>query len=86
MRRAGQGSTPRVQFLTAVFAVAFVFLVRQFWSEGMQMLRSFLLPGEAGVTEAAFAEMMTDLREGEPLGEAVTSFCRQVISSAQIID
>lgn len=69
----------RIQVLTAVFALLFVLTVRQAWPEGTALLREFLLPGEQNVTEAAFSEMIGDIREGESLGDALTAFCRQIV-------
>lgn len=40
----------------------------------------WLLPGDGAVTAQALGELVTDLRAGEPLGEAVTVFCREIIS------
>lgn len=40
----------------------------------------WLLPGDGAVTAQALGELVTDLQTGEPLGEAVTAFCREIIS------
>lgn len=69
----------RLQFLTTVFLLLFTLAVRQFWPEGTRMLREFLIPGEPTVTQAAFSEMVTEIQAGEPLGDAVTAFCRQIV-------
>lgn len=82
----GQGSMLRVQLMAVGFALLFVFLVRMFWPDGLQALQSVLIPGEAGITEAAFGEMVSNLREGQPMGEAVTAFCRQVIDGAEVFN
>ena len=73
------GGNRGMRFWTAVFLLAFVFLVRQNWPEGTRVLRSFLLPGEPSVTEAALFEMVEALRTGGQAGEALTAFCRQII-------
>lgn len=85
MKRGGQGRRLRIQLMAAVFFLIFVLGVRLVWPEGSELLQSYLLPGEKGVTEAAFSVMITDLQAGEPLGEAVTAFCRQVIAGAQTV-
>ena len=69
----------RLQLWTAVFAVAFVLLVRQVWPEGRTVLQRILLPGEPGITEAALIGMVEGLQAGEGVGEALTAFCRQII-------
>lgn len=73
----------RLQLLTAVFLLLFVLLVRQAWPEGTDMLRSILLPGEPGITEQSVQLMLEDIREGEPLGDAVAAFCRQIIENGE---
>ena len=40
----------------------------------------WLLPGDGAVTARALCELVTDLREGEALSDAVTVFCREIIS------
>lgn len=77
----------RIQMLTALFLLLFVLLVRQAWPEGTAVLRSMLLPGEPTVTEAAFSEMVIDIQSGEPVREAFTAFCRQIVDDGiQTID
>lgn len=76
-------STFRFHLLTAVFLLLFVLLVRQAWPEGTERLRSVLLPGEPGSTEKAVQVLLTDVQEGEPIGDAVTAFCRQIIENGQ---
>lgn len=71
----------RRQILTAAFALLFVLLVRQLWPEGMTVLRELLLPGEPAITEQAFSDMIGNLHDGSPVGEAVTAFCRQIIEN-----
>lgn len=69
----------RIQMLTAVFLFLFVVTVRICWPQGTEMLRSWLLPGQPGVTEAALFDMMEGLRDGATTGEALTDFCWQII-------
>jgi len=69
----------RVQMWTAVFILFFALLVRQLWPEGMDVLKSVLIPGEQTVTEQALSEMVAGLQEGEHLEDALTAFCRQII-------
>lgn len=64
--------------LTAGFALAFVILVRLFYPHGADLLRAQLLPGD----DAALAQLTADLRAGEPVGEAVTAFCRTIMEEA----
>ena len=61
--------------MTAGFALAFVILVRLFWPQGSDVLRTVLLPRES----AAFVQLTEALRAGEPLGDAVTAFCQRIV-------
>ena len=65
--------------MTAAFLLLGCLGVRTLWPEGTGVLREMLLPGELTPTEQAFSILMTDLRYGEPVGEAVTAFCRYVV-------
>lgn len=69
----------RLRLLTAAFGLAFLVLVGSFWPGGRALLRQVLLPG-AG--EAALQQMAEQIRAGEPVGEAVTAFCRDVVAHA----
>lgn len=40
------------------------------------------LPGDACVTERALHELVTDLREGETVLDAVTAFCKEILDNA----
>ena len=44
---------------------------------------SWLLPGDPVVTEFALQEMIDRLRDGEGLGQAVVTFCREVVAGAR---
>lgn len=79
--RKSSGMVRRLQVLTAAFLLLFILLVRQAWPEGTAKLREFLLPGEPSVTQAAFGDLLTDIREGSPFREALTAFCQQVIDN-----
>jgi hypothetical protein len=48
---------------------------------GRLRIRDLLLPGDEEITAAALEGMVSDLRAGEPVGEAVESFCREIIAS-----
>ena len=43
----------------------------------------WLLPGDPEVTHAALAGLAEDIREGEPLGRAVTAFCQEIVDNAK---
>ena len=71
----------RLGLWTAVFLMVFVAFVRLTWPEGTETLRNVLEP--RGETAAAFSQMVENVGAGQGMGEAVTAFCRSVVSSAQ---
>lgn len=76
------GEKQRIPGLTAAFLLAFVLLVNGFWPRGREVLREILWPGDTAVTAAALETFAQELREGEPVGAAVESFCREIIGEA----
>ena len=46
LHRKREGDFLRIKLLTAVFLVVFALAVRQYWPEGTERLRGYLLPGE----------------------------------------
>lgn len=73
----------RVPALTAVCLVLFLLLVNLFWQEGMAVIRGILIPGDPAVTVSALEGFALELRMGEELGSAFTTFCRRIIAGAQ---
>jgi hypothetical protein len=47
---------------------------------GRLWLRDLLLPGDEQITAAALESMVEDLRCGEPVGEAVETFCKGILA------
>lgn len=70
----------RPLLMTAMCLAVFLFLVTAFWPRGAQILRIWLLPGDAAVTAAALEDFTQELRNGEELVSALENFCRKVIS------
>ena len=71
----------RLQTLTAVFLLLFVFLVRQFFPAGTLKLRQMLLPASPGITQTALMDMMRSIRAGVSTTDAFTAFCQQIIEN-----
>ena len=46
-------------------------------------LEQWLIPGDPQVTKAAFSLMLDELREGESFGNAVTTFCNEIITGSE---
>ncbi len=76
----------RFQLMTAVCMLAFVLCVRSFWPAGTEKLKEFLLPGEPSGTEAAFSNLVSNLKDGDRIGDAIAVFCGEIIDHAQISD
>ena len=43
----------------------------------------FLFPGYNESTKVAAENMIAQIREGEPVGDAVTTFCKEIIRNGQ---
>lgn len=50
------------------------------WSN--QKIRTWLLPGDAQVTEQAIDEFVCNIKEGANLSDAIVAFCDEIISNA----
>ena len=62
-----------------LFTTGLILATMFFWPQGVQELRSMLIPGDDALTLQAFQTMTDDLRSGATVGEAVEAFCRFVI-------
>ena len=76
----------RLPALTAGFFLAFLLLTHAFWPAGASKLRQLVLPGDSEVTGQAVASLVEDLREGQAVGDAVTTFCREILAHAEYSD
>jgi len=47
------------------------------------IIRNFLLPGDAEVTQAALQTMVQNLGDGRPLWDTVTAFCQEILENAK---
>lgn len=64
----------------------FLLLVRLYWPAGTQVLRQLLLPGASQTAFSAVEIIADGLREGEPFGQALESYCRRILSEAGFTD
>lgn len=76
------GSTARLRTMIAGAFLLFSILVRLTWQEGAEAMQKLFLPGDLTVTEQAFSEMVTDLRDGETVKDAVVVFCQRILDEA----
>lgn len=72
----------RVRPLAAAWFLVFVLLVRTLWPQGRELLRTILLPGDPTITQQAFSVLISDIRQGSDLGQALTVFCEEIIGYA----
>ena len=47
---------------------------------GRLWLRDLILPGDEEITASALEGMVSDLRAGEPVGDALEAFCREILA------
>lgn len=64
--------------------VAVIMLAIASYSNIYDSIRNFIIPGDDDVTQAAFAEFGNSLKEGVGIGEALTTFCQEIIDNANI--
>lgn len=77
-RVAVRDSRKKKKWLAWSLAVAVIVGVLAF-PQGREALRGIFLPGDEAVTAQALQDLVTDLRAGEGVSEAMTAFCQQVI-------
>ena len=77
--RAKRGVGLRFQTMTAACLLLFTLGVSQFWPQGTAKLREYLIPD----TQGAVLELMAQIQAGEPVEQALTAFCRQIIQDAK---
>ena len=71
-QKPGKKPSVRILVLGVVLAVS----AYGIFSSGI--LR-FLIPGDPEITSTAFSGLMKEIGEGEPIADAVMTFCRDVI-------
>jgi hypothetical protein len=68
----------RNQITVAVIALLTAALL--LWPASRRRIVDIILPGDEEVTTAALNGLLKDLTEGEPMGEAVHTFCVEIIA------
>lgn len=71
-------------FRIALVALTSLVIIFAILSVGKDTLRTYFIPGNPDVTQAAFSQMITDLSNGESLGDAFVVFCKEIIQSAKL--
>ena len=72
-KRRGGGAV----FLAILLVLSFL-AVGILWPERAEQLRDFLTPGDPAVTTAALEDFAQELREGEPVMEALKGLARRI--------
>lgn len=57
-------------------------LMRLIWPAGVDKLRQMVFPGDPEVTGRAAEQMVSQIHEGVPVGDAVQAFCREILDEA----
>ncbi len=63
--------------------LAFLFFLHSLFPTALDVIRDFLIPGDAAVTAAAFDSLVASVQSGESCAQAFTAFCREIIDSAE---
>lgn len=74
----------RIPGMAAVCFLLFLLLVNGIWPRGREVLQKILWPGNGETTLLAAEAFVQELRYGEPIGDAVESFCREILQRADL--
>lgn len=72
--------TSAIGVLAAGLVVCLV--MRLIWPAGVDKLRQMVFPGDPEVTGRAAEQMVSQIHEGVPVGDAVQAFCREILDEA----
>ena len=70
----------RTLILAAVFAVILLAGIKRYWPEGTEVLMAIRSRGPWTYGRNALETLADALRDGTPLSEAVTAFCRSIVN------
>lgn len=70
--------------LAIVAAAVCICLLLVSASSGIDNIKEWILPGNPKVTEAALDTLVTELRQGEPLNDAISAFCKEILVHADV--
>ncbi len=79
-KTAKQRATKQQIFTAATLLVMILLLATNPTTKAA--IRYFLIPGDPGITSAAFDGLLQDIKDGENWGDAVTAFCEEIIENA----
>ena len=78
--RGAQTCRSRIGALVGIFFLLFLLMVNLFWTEGKDVLRELVMPGDAAVTTAALNQLSVNLKQGLPVQVSVEDFCRAILN------
>ena len=71
--------------MTCLFFLLFVVSIKTAWPAGSQALHRILLPpGDFSESQTAIQTLISNLKDGQPIYESLTAFCKQIIAHAQL--
>lgn len=73
-------SSPKRIAVITMICLILLGLMRMIRSDS---LKAWLMPGDGQITETAFNLMITDIKEGKGFGDAVTTFCLEILEHAK---
>jgi hypothetical protein len=72
--------SPKKIWLIVPAVILFALLL---WPAGRNTVRDIILPGDPDVTTAALQTLVSELGDGQGFGEAMTAFCKEIITGGQ---
>ncbi len=84
MREEVRERTFNISKAICTLALIFLIVLMGIIYPQKHMLEELLIPGDAEVTKQATAELVSNLRGGEGISEALQAFCVEIIENADI--
>lgn len=79
--RKEQGKIRKVKWKPCLIGmIAAILAFALMLPRGRLWLRDLILPGDEEITAAALENMVGELRSGEPVGEVLEAFCREILA------
>ena len=82
LRQPLKKKTSWAAFAALVCVLGLVFGAMLIKNTAFAWVKMYLLPGDPAVTAAALENMAADLKAGQPVWDAITAFCAEIIAHA----
>ena len=66
------------------FGLVIALILGIFLLGSREPVQTFLIPGDPEITKAAVMQFTQNIQQGDNFKEAITTFCREIIESAEI--